>query len=125
MMPYIRNRNCQCVRCRAHGLMVPAVLITFGVLFLLDNYHVIRFNQSLPVVFLVIGCVLLISRTGSTEGHVQPGWRQGPVMPPPASETWPAANTVPQQSTQPPLDQKAVPGTGNPSSGQDDSEVKP
>jgi hypothetical protein len=120
MIPYIRNRNCQCVRCRAHGLMAPAVLITFGVLFLLDNYHVIRFNQSVPVVFLVIGCVLLISRTGSTEGHVQPGWSQGPVMQPPGSETWPAANT-----TQPPQAQQTISGTGNPSSGQDDSEVKP
>jgi hypothetical protein len=105
--------------------MAAAILITFGVLFLLDNYHVIRFNQSMPVVFLVIGCVMLISRTGSTEGHVQPGWRQGPVMPPPGSETWPAANSVSQQSTQPSQPQQTDSGTGNPSSGQDDSEVKP
>jgi hypothetical protein len=106
-------------------LIGPAVVVTFGVLFLLDNYHVIRFHQSMPVVFLVIGCMMLISRTGSTEGHVQPGWSQRPVMQPPGSETWPAANTVPQQSMQPSQPQQTVSGTGNPSSGQDDSEVKP
>ncbi len=35
MIPYIRNKNCPCVRCRAHGMMGAAVLITLGVLFLL------------------------------------------------------------------------------------------
>ena len=74
MTPYIRNRSCQCVRCRAHGLMGAAVLITLGVLFLMNNYYILRFEQGLPALLLVIGCVLLIARTGSTEGHIQPGW---------------------------------------------------
>ena len=83
MTPYIRNRNCQCTRCRAHGLMGAAVLITLGVLFLMDSYDIIRFDQGLPVLLLVIGGVLLVSRTGSTEGHIQPGWIAGSVAQPP------------------------------------------
>ena len=87
MIPYIRNKNCACVRCRAHGLMPAAVLITLGVLFLLESYRVIPFGRSFPVLLLVIGCVLLVSRTGSTEGHVQPGWIEPTAVPPPQSWT--------------------------------------
>ena len=48
MTPYIRNRNCHCVRCRAHGLMGAAVLITLGVLFLMESYNVIRLTVASP-----------------------------------------------------------------------------
>jgi len=105
--------------------MGAAVLITLGVLFLLDSYHVIRFDQGLPVLFLVIGGVLLISRTGSTEGHVQPGWIQGPTAPLPAQQPW-ASGTVPPPPPAPQPEQWAS-GTDNPpsSSDQNDSQVKP
>ncbi|HKV91382.1 MAG TPA: DUF5668 domain-containing protein [Candidatus Angelobacter sp.] len=82
MNPYVRNRSCSCVRCRCHGLMGAAILITLGVLFLLDNFHVIPFDQSFPILFLVIGSVLLIGRTGSTEGHIDPNYYAGTVPPP-------------------------------------------
>ena len=36
-MRYRYNPYCSCGRCRAHGFMGPAVLITLGVLFLLDQ----------------------------------------------------------------------------------------
>ena len=84
MTHYMRNRVCPCVRCRASGLMGAAVLITLGTLFLLENYHVVDFDQSFPVLFLVIGAVLLVSRTGSTEGHIERGWIPVAVSPPPA-----------------------------------------
>ena len=123
MTPYIRNRNCQCTRCRAHGLMGPAVLITLGVLFLLDSYHIIRFDQGLPALLLVIGGVLLICRTGSTQSHIQPGWIAGPVAQPPA-QPGPTTTTA---APPPPPSQQWAPGAENPpsSSGQDDSQVKP
>jgi hypothetical protein len=92
VIPYIRNKNCACVRCRAQGLMPAAVLITLGVLALLDSYRVIPMHNSIPVLLLVIGCVLLVSRTGSTEGHVQPGWIEAAPMPPP--QPW-TPNAVP------------------------------
>lgn len=122
MMPYIRNRSCQCVRCRAHGLMGAAVLITLGVLFLLNNYYILRFEQGLPALLLVIGCVLLIARTGSTEGHIQPGWIQPPIAQPPA-QPWPTTTTA----VPPPPSQQWASGADNPpsSSDQNDSQVKP
>lgn len=123
MTPYIRNRSCRCVRCQASGLMGAAILITLGVLFLLDNYDVIRFDQGLPVLLLVIGGVLLISRTGSTERHVQPGWIQGPTAPPPAQQPW-TSGAVPPPPSQP---EQWASGADNPpsSSDQNDSQVKP
>jgi hypothetical protein len=90
-------------------MMGAAVLITLGVLFLLENYHMVPFDQSFPVLFLVIGCVLLVSRTGSMEGHIQPGWNPTVIVPPPvAPQQW-TSNVVP-----PP-----------PSVEQNDSQVKP
>lgn len=121
MTPYVRNRNCHCVRCRAHGLMGAAVLITLGVLFLMESYNVISFDRSFPVLLLVIGCVLLVSRTGSAEGHVPPGWIQGSVAQPPISQPWTAT------SSPPPQPEPWTSGPDNPSSSSDqnDSQVKP
>ena len=108
MIPYTRNKNCPCVRCRAHGMMGAAVLITLGVLFLLENYGVIPFDRSFPVLLLVIGCVMLISRTGSMEGHIQPGWTEGAPAPPPAPQPWTTGTIPPPPPTE-----------------QNDSQVKP
>jgi hypothetical protein len=120
MTLYTRNRNCPCVRCRTHGLMGPAILITLGVLFLLENYGIIPFDRSFPVLLLVIGCMLLISRTGSMEGHIERGWIQGPTAPQPP-QPWTTTGVVPPPS------QQWTPGAENPpsSSGQNDSQVKP
>jgi hypothetical protein len=103
--------------------MGAAVLITLGVLFLLDSYHVIRFDQGIPVLFLVIGGVLLIARTGSTEGHVQPAWIQAPVAPP-AQQSWASDAVPPPPQPQP---EQWNSGVDNPPSSpdQNDSQVKP
>jgi hypothetical protein len=102
--------------------MGAAVLITLGVLFLMNNYYILRFEQGLPALLLVIGCVLLISRTGSTEGHIQPGWTQPPIAQPPA-QPWPTTTTA----VPPPPSQQWASGADNPpsSSDQNDSQVKP
>lgn len=123
MTPYIRNRNCHCVRCRAHGLMGAAILVTLGLLLLLDNYSGLRLHETGPVLLLVFGCVLLVSRTGSTEGHIQPGWIQGSVAPPTAQQPWTTGTPAP-----PPPSQQWTSGSDNrppASPGQDDSQVKP
>ena len=106
MNPYVRNRNCSCVRCRCHGLMGAAILITLGVLFLLENFHVMPFDQSFPILLLVIGSVLLIGRTGSTEGHIDPNFYAGTVPPPATSpqQQWTSGVNPPpppNQSTDP------------------------
>jgi len=102
--------------------MGAAVLITLGVLFLLESYNVIPFDRSFPVLLLVIGCVLLVARTGSTEGHVQPGWMQAPTAPP-VQQPWTSA-AVPPPPSQP---EQSAYGADNPPSSpdQNDSQVKP
>jgi hypothetical protein len=104
--------------------MGAAILITLGVLFLLDSYHVIRFDQGLPVLLLVIGGVLLIARTGSIEGHVQPGWIQVPTAPPPMQQSWTSGAVAPPPPPQP---EQWASGVDNPPSSpdQNDSQVKP
>ena len=131
MTPYIRNSNCQCARCRAHGLMLSAVLVTLGIIILLKNYGIVPIHESVPVILLVIGGMLLISRTGSTEGHIQPGWIQYPTAPaaPAAQQPWTTGATPPP----PPASQQWTSGADNPpsssgqnvSADQNDSQVKP
>lgn len=89
MNPYTPNRTCQCPRCRARGLMGPAILITIGALFLLDEMWVVRFGSTFPILLIVIGVMLYLGRTASIEGHVEPPLTQittapAPPMPPPA-----------------------------------------
>jgi hypothetical protein len=83
MNGYIPNRTCQCPRCRARGLMGAAVLITLGVLFLLDEFWVVRFDESFPALLIVIGLILYLGRSASTEGHIQPGRPAGAIPPAP------------------------------------------
>jgi hypothetical protein len=84
MNAYMPNRRCQCPRCRARGLMGAAVLITLGVLFLLSEFYVVRFDQSFPALLIVIGLVLYLGRSASTEGHIQPVTPAGAIPPPPS-----------------------------------------
>lgn len=69
--------------------MGPVILITIGVLFLLDNLdvHGFDFNRTWPVILLVIGAVKLMQSSAPTVGHVE---LQPPLPPagvqPPSSE---------------------------------------
>jgi hypothetical protein len=67
MEPY----RCNCARCRSRGLVAPALLITLGMLFLLDQFHYVNFGRSWPVFLIVIGLVKVWQSTTSLEGHVQ------------------------------------------------------
>jgi hypothetical protein len=49
--------------CGARGLMGPAVLMTIGAQFLLNNLDIISFGRTLPVLLIVIGVVLAVQRT--------------------------------------------------------------
>jgi hypothetical protein len=69
---YVRNRGCRCLRCASYSLMGPAVLITLGVLFLLDQLHVMSFGRSFPILLIVIGVVKVAQRSASDTGHIQP-----------------------------------------------------
>lgn len=80
---YQPNRDCRCTRCRARSIMGPVILITLGVLFLLDNLgvHGFDFDRTWPVILLVIGAVKILQSSGPTVGHIEP-LSGAPAMPP-------------------------------------------
>jgi hypothetical protein len=89
--------RCNCQRCSIRGLMGPAILITIGVLFLVQQSHwAYHFGRTWPVILLVIGVVKLAEALASDAGHgtqqISPpgppsgpgmGPQQGPGQPPP------------------------------------------
>lgn len=84
METYVRNRNCQCLRCLAWDLMGASMLITLGTLFLLSTLAHIRFHYTWPVVLIVIGIVMFLRSSGPTTGHISPG-APGAAAPPPSA----------------------------------------
>jgi hypothetical protein len=90
--------------------MGPAIVITVGVLFLLQENGVAWFGQTWPVLLLVIGGFIFMSQSASTEGHVEATVAPAPPYAPPM-QTW--------NSTAPPPPPPAV------ATQQPDSEVKP
>ncbi len=97
-MRYRYNPQCLCSRCRAHGFMGPAVLITIGVLFLLDQLgrsHWMEFGSTWPALLIVIGLIMFLQHNASSEGHV-PREYAGMVQPvrpaqaiPPGGQVYP------------------------------------
>jgi len=87
---YIPNRTCRCLRCSSRWLMGPAVLITVGVLFLLQQLHVFYFRQTFPVLLIVIGLVKIAQRSAPDTGHIQPS----PYYPP-GMQVPPVPPTIP------------------------------
>jgi len=76
--------GCQCEHCRTRKLMGPAMLITLGVLFLLDSVSRVGFGRTWPAILLVIGVVKLMQSNASSSGHVGPlpPGTQPPYVPP-------------------------------------------
>src|SRR5271166_4935521 len=99
-MRYRYNPSCSCGRCRAHGFMGPAVLITLGVLFLLDqvvHVHWLHFDNTWPALLIVIGLVMFLQHNALVAGHVP---RQYMVQPPPGA---PVYSGQPQSPVGPPV----------------------
>jgi hypothetical protein len=67
--------RCACRRCTIRGLMGPAILITVGVLFLLDQMRggYFSFNNTFPVILIVIGAMSLASALAPMDGHLSTG----------------------------------------------------
>jgi hypothetical protein len=78
----VNGTKCTCPRCSRRGLMGPAMLITIGALFLLQQLHVASFNHLWPVILLVIGVIKLLQETASTEGHIGSQPPPPPPQPP-------------------------------------------
>ncbi len=71
---YHRNLSCRCARCRVSNTLGAGLLITIGVLFLLDTMGRVGFETSWPVILIFIGAGHLIAWAVPAEGHVQPWW---------------------------------------------------
>ena len=90
----IGHATYDCERCRARCAMGPAVLVTLGLLFLLDTQGAKSFGHTWPLLLVVIGLIKVWQGTASTEGHVdqRPMGGVGPSGPvvgqvqPPSSE---------------------------------------
>jgi len=94
---YRPNPVCTCMRCRARGIMGPAILIVLGVMLLLHNLafelgmRELNFNHTWPLLLILIGLVKIFQSNAPTEGHVQPDMvpqigAAPPPPPPPSSE---------------------------------------
>jgi hypothetical protein len=85
--------RCRCARCTIRGLMGPAVVITIGVLFLLQEMRDggYGFSNTYPFILVVVGAILLASSLAPGEGHIS-----SEVVPP--AVTPPAPPVPPQNS---------------------------
>jgi hypothetical protein len=64
--------RCRCGRCTIRGLMGPAVIVTVGVLFLLQQARggFFEFGNTYPVILVVVGAILLASSLAPMDGHI-------------------------------------------------------
>jgi hypothetical protein len=88
--------RCRCQSCTIRGLTGPAIVITIGVLFLLHETQGghFDFQNTWPVILLVIGLLQLASAFSSREGHVD----SQPPVPVPTPPAPPAPPVDPPQS---------------------------
>lgn len=97
---------CTCDRCRMRKLMGPAVLITVGMLFLLQSLNVVDFDRTWPAILLVVGIVKLLQSNASSVGHAEP------LLPAP-----PQVAPSPPPPANPPANAGAAPSSGEVSNG--------
>jgi len=76
--------RCACQRCTTRGLMGPVIVVTVGVLFLLQEMRsgFFDFGNTWPVILIVIGLLHLASAFASSEGHVSSAAPVSPAVPP-------------------------------------------
>jgi hypothetical protein len=76
--------RCTCQRCTTRGLMGPVIVVTVGVLFLLQEMRggYFDFSNTWPVILIVIGLLNLASAFASSEGHVSSAAPAPPAVPP-------------------------------------------
>lgn len=76
--------HCNCQRCKIRGLMGPTIIVTIGVLFLLQQMRggFFDFGNTYPVILIVIGLISLASALASSEGHVSAAPPAPPLVPP-------------------------------------------
>jgi hypothetical protein len=102
--------GCQCEHCRTRRLMGPAMLVTLGILFLLDSVSRVGFGRTWPAILLVIGVVKLMQGNASSSGHI------GPL--PPGSSGFPPNTSPPPAVQETTVQSPEVQSPAPPSSGE-------
>jgi hypothetical protein len=97
--------------------MGPAILVTLGILFLLDSAGRIEFHRTWPAILLVIGVVKLMQSNASSEGHT------GPL--PPVAGFPPTSFPPTPPAGFPPTPPAGAPPDSTPSGAAPDSEQPP
>jgi hypothetical protein len=87
--------RCVCDRCKMRCIMWPAIMVTLGVLFLIDNLHGPEFERTWPLILLVVGGVRLLQSNASEAGHIG----GPPLPPPPAGAAPPSSPSIENQSS--------------------------
>src|SRR5690348_74329 len=90
--------HCNCQRCTIRGLRGPVIIVTIGVLFLLQEMRggFFDFSNTYPVIIIVIGLLSLASALVPSDGHVSaappisPGVPPAPSVPPSPSGAAPS-----------------------------------
>lgn len=77
---------CRCVACTAISMMGPAILVTIGVMGLLDEFTRFGWGESWPLLLIVIGVLKFLQITGSRAGHIPPGGLPPATPPMPADQ---------------------------------------
>src|SRR5262245_38798315 len=92
------NPRCKCARCSIRSLMGPVIITTIGILFLFSEMGSSYFHitHTYPVIFIVMGVILLASAVAPMDGHVE-----FPGAPPSAPPATPVAPAVPPSYTNP------------------------
>lgn len=95
--------RCNCQRCTIRGLMGPVVVVTVGVLFLLQEMRggYFDFGNTYPVILIVIGLISLASAMASSEGHVSPAPPMQPIPPIPPAQSVPSSPSSAAPSSYP------------------------
>jgi len=95
--------GCQCARCRTRRIMGPAMMMTIGSLFLLENLHVANFGRTWPVILLVVGGVKLLQGSASAADHIPSSGPGAPgAIPPNAGGSIPPTPPAPPVPPVPP-----------------------
>jgi len=91
------SRTCNCARCHTRWLMGPVMVLTTGILLLLESTDAISLKRTWPAWILAVGVVKLVQSTASSEGHVGPlptsPPASAPPMPPPPAPQAPTESS--------------------------------
>ena len=82
---YVPNRACHCARCRFRGFMGPALILTVGLLALLNNFTQYHFHQTWPIFLIVIGIVKVMGGSADISNHIPPTMPYVPGTVPPTA----------------------------------------